>query len=57
MVGHLGPAVPQPAALPQGLDAGAELHERVQHSDQCHTLGEFISACGLPAGKENLKLC
>ena len=37
-VGDLGPAVPRPAALPQGLDAAAELLQRVQHPDQRHTL-------------------
>lgn len=30
-VGDLGPAVPQQAALPQGVDAGAELLQRVRH--------------------------
>ena len=37
-VGDLGPAVPRPAVLPQGLDAAAELLQRVQHPDQRHTL-------------------
>ena len=37
-VGELGPAVPRPAVLPQGLDAAAELLQRVQHPDQRHTL-------------------
>ena len=37
-VGDLGPAVPRPAALPQGVDAAAELLQRVQHPDQRHSL-------------------
>lgn len=37
-VGDLGPAIPRPAALPQGVDAGAELLQRVQHPDQRHPL-------------------
>uniref|UniRef100_A0A453BP69 L-ascorbate oxidase-like protein n=2 Tax=Aegilops tauschii subsp. strangulata TaxID=200361 RepID=A0A453BP69_AEGTS len=39
-VGQLGPAVPRPAAVPEGVDGGAELLQRVQHPDQCHTLRE-----------------
>jgi len=39
-VGDLGPAVPQQAALPQGVDAGAELLQRVRHPDQRHPLWE-----------------
>ena len=34
----LGSATLRPAALPQGMDAGAELLQRVQHPDQRHTL-------------------
>ena len=39
-VGDLGPAVPRPAALPQGVDAGAELLQRVRHPDRRHPLWE-----------------
>jgi hypothetical protein len=37
-VGKLGPAIPRPAAIPQGLDGGAELLQRVQHSDERDTM-------------------
>jgi hypothetical protein len=37
-VGQLGPAIHRPAAIPQGLDGGAELLQRVQHSHGRHTL-------------------
>jgi hypothetical protein len=37
-IGHLGPAIHRPAAIPQGLDGGAELLQRVQHSGERHTL-------------------